>query len=415
MPILPYERKTSDIHISDQLRSILEIFCEKSEVASLLLHKRLSKDLVIEDHVNYICVSKNDTTKISYLPVDRISKVEQSDDEDYWTTSKRIACKPGSFISKILKDISPKEVENFASLYKTFATQREIKFEVVTGEDIRKYYQQDTYLKQNGSLGASCMKGDGCQQFMDIYTQNPIISMLILLGPEDKVMGRALLWNFDDKKVMDRIYTISDEEYQAHFMKWATDNGYLHREYQNWANSIEFVDGKTPLECKFDVQLKVWDFTSYPYLDTFKWLDMETGIIYNYRPDHFLDDTRNKNQRVLSVACGTFEYGDYMRFDEVDRGFAYRGDIVQLECGIFTTTANARWSETFDAYILRSDSKYSKRLEDYIYTDISRNPEDKVIRRLEYVKRARGVEDQPESLKDRFFNWITTQQTEWIS
>jgi hypothetical protein len=158
-----YERKTSDIFISDQFRNILEIFKDKSEVAQLLLYRRLNKEVLVDDHVNFICVSKNDPTKISYLTTERVEVISKSETDDYWTTSKRYACKPGAFIGKILKDISPKEVENFANLYKTFASKADIEFKIVTGSDILNYYHQDSYFNQNGTLGNSCMKTNSCK------------------------------------------------------------------------------------------------------------------------------------------------------------------------------------------------------------------------------------------------------------
>ena len=73
-----YERKTSDIFISDQFRNILEIFKDKSEIAKTLLYKRLNKDILADEHINFICVSKNDPTKISYLTQERIENTALS-------------------------------------------------------------------------------------------------------------------------------------------------------------------------------------------------------------------------------------------------------------------------------------------------------------------------------------------------
>lgn len=407
MPINQYERKTSDIHISDSFREVLEIFKDKSEVAKLLLHRRLAKEVIKDDHPNYIGISKNDPTKISYLSTDRIEKIEQSSDEDFWTTSKRIACKPGSFIGKILNDIPAKEVEKFATLYKTFSEKKDVKFQIVTGKDIKRYYLQDNYFKQTGTLGASCMKGDGCQGFFKIYTKNPIVSMLVMLSSDDLLIGRALLWNLGEEKVMDRIYTVSDEEYLNYMTKWAVDNGYIHRTYQNWPNSIHFTDGKAEFEKKIDIQLTEWDFQHYPYLDTFKWLDMKTGILTNYHPDHFTDDVRDSNQRTLCVACGTYEYGDYLKFDELERDFDHRSDIVHVNTcepqPFWTSSSNCRWSDTLDTWILRAESVYSNELEDYIYSDKDRNPKEMVESRLVLIGKARGKSDD---LKNWFESWL---------
>ena len=413
MPIIQYERKTSDIIISDQLRDILEIFKDRSEVARLLLFKRLSKEVLQDNHINYIGVSKNDPTKIAYLTQDRIEQIAQSPDADFWSTSKRIACKPGSFIGKILKDIPAKEVENFATLYKTFSEVKDVKFKVVSGKNIKKYYDESTYFSQKGTLGNSCMKYDACQQYFDIYIENTASSMLLMLSPDDLLIGRALLWTVGDVKVMDRIYTISDDEYLNYMTKWAVDNGYIHRVYQNWASSLHFTDGKVEFERQLDIQLDKWDFRHYPYLDTFKWLDMNTGILSNYRPEHFKDDSDN-TLRTLTVACGTYEHASHLKLDDIDRDYAYCGDLVQIKDGIFTSASNCRYSETIHGWVLKADSKWSEELEDYIYKDLESNNKELIKKRLDYIRKARGKKVAAEtSIMDWFTKFITTQTTEW--
>ena len=383
-----YERKTSDIFISDQLRNILEIFKDKSEVAQLLLYRRLNKEILVDSHINYISVSKNDPTKISYLTNERIEVISKSDTDDLWNSSKRIACKPGSFIGKIFKDISPKEVEVFANLYKTFASKADIQFKIVSGNDILKYYHQDSYYNQNGSLGASCMKNNSCQEFFDIYTENPMVSLLIMLAPNEKILGRALLWQIGEEKVMDRIYTIQDDIYFHHMAKWATDNGIIYKAYQNWSTCQTFSDGKNEIEKKFSIKLKNWNLKRYPYIDSFKWLDMNNGLLTNYQPEHF-KSASDPNFRTLTTSCGGYESGNYLGFCELDREYGYYGDIVEVD-GRTYNTRNLEFSNTLDRWILRSESTYSDDLEDYVYSDKNRNDKDLVIKRLEYLAKIRG-------------------------
>ena len=391
-----YERKTSDIFISDKFRNILEIFKDKSEVAKTLLYKRLNKDILVDEHINFICVSVNDPTKISYLTQDRIENIAKSETDDYWTTSKRFACKPGAFIGKILKDISPKEVENFASLYKTFASKQELEFRIVSGKDILKYYHQDNYFNQNGSLGNSCMKSNSCQDYFDIYTQNPMISMLVMLAPNEKLLGRALLWQIGEEKIMDRIYTIQDDTHFHHMTKWAIDNGYVHKAYQNWQSCQTFFDGQNEIEKKLSLKLTNWTFKKYPYLDSFKWLDMNNGMMTNYQPNHFKNDDRSGNFRTLTTSCGGYEYGDYLAFCEIDREYTHRGDIVEVD-GLNVNTRHCEYSNTLDKWILRKDSTYSDELEDYVYTDFSRMDKELVTKRLEYLAQMRG--EKPKKIK----------------
>jgi hypothetical protein len=385
-----YERKTSDIFISEQFRNILEIFSDKSEVARTLLYKRLNKDILVDEHINFICISKNDPTKISYLSQDRIENIAKSETDDYWTTSKRFACKPGGFVGKILKDISPKEVENFSSLYKTFASKKDVEFKIVSGDDILKYYHHENYFNQRGSLGNSCMKSNSCQEYFDIYTKNPMISMLVMLAPNEKLLGRALLWQIGDEKIMDRIYTIQDDTHLHHMTKWATDNGYIYKAYQKWQTCQTFSDGKNEFERKLSIKIDSWNHDSYPYLDSFKWLDVKTGILTNFKPENFtLYDDNSDDFRTLTSSCGDYERGDYLAFCEIDREYSHRGDITELN-GIFVNTRHCNYSNTLDTWILRSESSYSEDLEDYIYTDSSRNDVKLVERRLEYLEELRG-------------------------
>jgi hypothetical protein len=72
---MPYERKTADIHISNQLRDILEEMKGESEIAKNLLKRRVEVDILQEDFPNYIGVSTSDTSKISYLSKDRMNKL----------------------------------------------------------------------------------------------------------------------------------------------------------------------------------------------------------------------------------------------------------------------------------------------------------------------------------------------------
>ena len=395
-----YERKTSDIFISDKLRAVLEIFKDKSEVARTLLYRRLNKELLAEDHVNFISVSQNDPTKISYLTTERIDFIAKSESEDYWTTSRRIACKPGSFVGKILKDIPAKEIENFANLYKTFASKKDLEFKVVTGNDILKYYHQDNYFNQNGSLGNSCMKSESCQDYFNIYTQNPMISMLVVLAPNEKLIGRALLWDLGEDKVMDRIYTIQDDIYFHHFSKWAIDNGYIHKAYQNWKQTITFTDGKEEFERNFSVQLKTWDSERYPYLDSFKWLDMSTGILSNFQPKAFKN--RSDDFRCLTTSCGAYEYDDYLGFCEIDREYTHRGDIVEVN-GMSVNTRHCNYSDTLDTWILRDESTYSDELEDYVYTDMSRMDKDLLNKRIELINKRRNPKDKDKEKQRSLF------------
>src|SRR5690242_4222967 len=130
---------TSVVYISEKLRIFLSKFEDRSLVAKLLLSESIDTNVLIDDHVNYISISNSDPSKISYLTKDRIEKIEKNSG-DYWGSSIRFQTKPGSFVSKILKDIPQKEVEIFSNIFLLHSEKNVHKFEIVSGEEIRTWY-----------------------------------------------------------------------------------------------------------------------------------------------------------------------------------------------------------------------------------------------------------------------------------
>ena len=72
---MPYTRKTYDLFISDDLRQILEQIKSESIVADLLLKTRHNKEDLVEDPVNFISVSSQDNSRISYLTTERMGHI----------------------------------------------------------------------------------------------------------------------------------------------------------------------------------------------------------------------------------------------------------------------------------------------------------------------------------------------------
>jgi hypothetical protein len=139
-------------------------------------------------------------------------------------------------------------------------------FEVVKGEQIRILYSEHSYMKKTGELGQSCMRFDKCQEYFDIYVENPdVCSLLILKDPNelDKIHGRALLWVLSDgTKYMDRIYT-TKQSIDIIFDKWREENGYREK----------YAEGRV------SVNIKDKDYIKYPYMDTLKYYYPDDGIL----------------------------------------------------------------------------------------------------------------------------------------
>jgi hypothetical protein len=360
---MPYERKTVDINVSEDLKEILREIESESIVASLLLKTRHTKESLVESHVDFISISSQDRGKISYLTSDRMSSV---DSDDYWTSSRRYHTKPGAFISKMFTGIDAKEVEKFSSLFKSQSVKTSFVFEIVSGYDIKKYYSEDSYAKMRGSLGSSCMKHDHCQEYFELYCENQDkVSLLVMLNSSGGLLGRAILWDLDSIKLMDRIYTTNDEDLQFHFKKWGTENGFLYKSEQNWSNTLYFEQvGQKKRELRIDIKLSNIRFDNYPYMDTFKFLDREKGVLTNY----ISNDSENRYVRTLSGSDGNTHDSDYLRLDDINRIFRHRNDTVYVDyIKLYTSRDNLQYSDINNQYILRKDSEYNEAINDYIF------------------------------------------------
>lgn len=369
------EKHPFKIEISKRLREVLLEFETESVIARLLLSKEDGE--LVADPINFISVSEEDKTKISYLSTDRVEKIKknwvghphQDRETEYalWHSPIRVFARPGSFISKIFKNIPPSEIEKFSNLYRANVNKPRFKLKVVTGENLREFYNYETYAGEGrGTLGNSCMKHEACQRFFNIYVDNKdVVSMLVMLDDNDMLMGRALLWNYESYKIMDRIYTICDEELAFYFKKWATDNGYLYKSEQNWYNTLFFESlGNKKQELKIDIKLKYFDHSRYPYVDTFKWINLQTGTIHNYIPK--LED--NSYLKTLVASDGGRLDWNYIILDDLDKMFRYRNECAFCSyLNIWTHQNNMSFSEINNQWILNKDVVYDEDISDNIF------------------------------------------------
>lgn len=202
--------------------------------------------------------------------------------------NRRSEIKIGRFVNKIL-DICKKsgyensftaaDVEKFVNAYTAkvlFEQSAFDRFEIVKGEEIKKWYHESNYAGDGGQLNNSCMRFGRCQGFFKIYTDNPEVCQLLILKDETgkKIDGRALLWTtVDGKKFMDRIYTSKDSLIKL-FTKWAKDNSYINK-------GQETHNYRSPLLDTIVVQVKPKLYDKYPYMDTLCDYVPDKGILCN--------------------------------------------------------------------------------------------------------------------------------------
>lgn len=196
----------------------------------------------------------------------------------------RVEMKIGKFLKRIfLKTGNPltdKEIEIFVNKYKClFKLRKNPNLSFVKGSEIEMWYDQVNYaflmkddMEGLGTLGKSCMRyGDS---FFDLYTKNHDVCQLLILKSETdttKIIGRALVWVLEDGKYyMDRVYTHFDSDAYI-FKNYAEERGW---EY------YQAVDKDFPRP--FTVKLQEANFATYPYADTFGYVDIKDKIASSF-------------------------------------------------------------------------------------------------------------------------------------
>ena len=147
------------------------------------------------------------------------------------------------------------------------------RFEIVEGEELLKWYNQDNYLDRGrGRLGGSCMRA-GDRATLKIYWDNPdTVKLLILKDYDhpDKIIGRSLLWQLEDgNQMMDTIYTNNDADVNV---------------YKEFARAKDYIIGEdTRGNQQFFARTKVKrrGYDRYPSIDTMRNWDRTTGQISN--------------------------------------------------------------------------------------------------------------------------------------
>ena len=243
--------------------------------------------------------------------------ISQSDINNLFTdphyelsTKSRNSTGIGRLVNQIFPGkYSSKEVEEFVNNFKNINKPSENKFLLVKGEDIRKYYLVSNYEQEAGDLGNSCMRYDKCQKYLDIYVKNPeIVSLLVYVTEEDKVLGRALVWKLNDHKssdiedaeiFMDRIYGKDDSVTQL-YRDYSDKQGWARRTYSGYSQ-VRNVTYKGEDHSYVDMRIKLdnANFNYYPYMDTFKRLRISDNLLFN--------DDNEEEDWSLTCTDGTYE------------------------------------------------------------------------------------------------------------
>lgn len=381
--------KSTHINISDSLYKSLEQIKEDSPIASLLASQNIDASKLVEGHIDFLAISNDDPYKISYLTPDRLIKIQETDG-DVWTSASRYHTKYGSFVNKLFNCFDNREVEKFSNLLRSVVGQRDLQLQVVSGDLIAKYYHHSSYSEQCGTLGQSCMKHDGYGKFLKIYTENPdVVKMLVALDEDNQLIGRALLWEYESHKVMDRIYTTNDENWSYYFKQWANKNGYIYKAKQNWNWTFQFESNGKKIRQQLSIKIKNFQLDYFPYVDTFKWINIETGELSNFKP---VDESNVK--LLISADGGSSRNAGSLAIDSMTDAYDHKELLKHLrykstEGEPFNTIEDhLYWSSINDCYILRDDAEYIGEFNDYIFNKGFEqfNDRETINRRLDAIK-----------------------------
>lgn len=234
--------------------------------------------------IDYIDITEDEDI-ISYITKNRLSRLG---DENRWNNKLRQKMKIGKFINmynpRTDKINLEMKINSYKSIYNDLILKKNT-FKIVTGEDIRFWYNQSNYVQGNGNLNKSCMRDERKSDRLDLYVMNPEkVALLILLNNDNKLLGRSLIWNVDEPNIvyMDRVYSVYDEIKIA-FERYADEQGWNKR-YSNGEDN----NGK--MKIFFDYNLGSPE--ENPYMDTFQYFNSKDMYLCNYYAydNNFSDD-----------------------------------------------------------------------------------------------------------------------------
>lgn len=278
------------VTFSSSFKEMISQLSSTGDKVAKILHQ---PDYTTNEVCNYITMRRD---MASYLPAGREHKIN---DSGRWVRDGRQEMKPAKLARKIIHDsykdnyseLTDTDFENFANAVKSYISVigdedgdgKNIVFDVVEGEELRKAYHEENYSKvmgTNTNLWGSCMRYSNTQKFLDIYVKNnDVCKLLVARDVNGLVLGRALLWLADNgDKCMDTIY--SAECLFKAFKAWAIDNEYRYKSSQSCHHHMFDMYGGSSYadnDGYVSVKIKHASLDFYPFMDSLQYLEVLSG------------------------------------------------------------------------------------------------------------------------------------------
>jgi len=306
----------------------------------------------IKSNISYIDVGETSgfLKYTDFEKVDYVMNSHASPDASNLSNFKFSPIKIGKFINTVLPNqYKADEIEKYVKSFNNIIDGNVEHFQVLSGEDIRKYYNFNEYYSTRGTMANSCMRFPECGPYLDILVANPGVCKMLALFDTDSglIMARALLWTVvGDSRfdiLMDRIY-FTDISNVSKFRKYATDNGYAYKTNDTHSESkvitindkSEYLTVQVNLENNGNPNVR-YHFEKFPYLDTFSRYDFINGILYN--------DT---NMEIINSVVLLSEFGWVSNEGNETVYSKYLDKNIRMSKSI--------WSEPVDSYIKKSSA-----------------------------------------------------------
>lgn len=350
---------------SSSMYEMLEKLSSDSRVADYLTAYRYT----INTFGNYVTTRQG---MLSFLPNGREHKINPETGK--WLRDGRQEMKPAKLARKLIRelqlaDLTDADFEKFGNKVRAYlgvvgdedGEGKNIRLEIIEGAAIKDAYARENYseiLGNSTNLHNSCMRSECSQRYFGIYTENTsAVKMLVARDEENKVLGRALLWHFDDgDKGMDTVY---GPDIVAQLMiDWAMDNGYWYKSNQSCHhhnfdghgldkhNTTELKDiGKLTRK----VTLNKTEFDFYPFVDSLYYL-------CNDGSKYYLTNQHDRNvEKTLRDTGGSYE--EYSDDDDDDYVTLESGDRVHIDDACYLDYRNHEGSR-IDGYYHDSECVY---------------------------------------------------------
>lgn len=354
------------IFLSSRLKEILHRINDDISMSILLLED--NNDYIFP--FSYLDITDTEGT-ISFLPYNKIKDVprERGTTDIIWSFPARSDIRIGRLVNKIAPFYSPVEIEKWVNSFKAEYRNvlKNIRFKIIEGKDIVKYYNAKFYARGNGTLNKSCMRHDNCSDFMNLYVNNPDkIKMVILFEDKDIISGRALLWKLDEANsyFLDRIY-VKDESDTILFKKYAEKNNWLYKTAQTYDSINVIKNGK---EQYVDMKVTVkGNYKNFPYLDTLFFYNKKDNYLTNIVKEYETIPTIIKLREINGRDSGNENFV----FDKLNEEFIGIEESVYCLCGdLYTHKNNVFFSKDHDEFISSSKLRYSTYYKKFLFKSV---------------------------------------------